>query len=94
MSDLQVHIIRGDNVQIPILEDGVTWKTERRGSPGELQFTVVKDEALGFQEGDPVRFFVDGKPVFFGFVFSKSRCSGLSFQEWAPSPGRGAGQGC
>ena len=73
MSDLQVHIIRGDNVQIPILEDGVTWKTERRGSPGELQFTVVKDEALGFQEGDPVRFFVDGKPVFFGFVFSKSR---------------------
>lgn len=73
MSELQLQIIHGDKVQVPILEDGVTWKTERRGSPGELTFTVVKDETLGFEEGDAVRFFVDDKPIFFGFVFSKSR---------------------
>lgn len=68
-----LEIIHGKKVQRPILENDVTWKTERRGSPGELQFTVVKDETLGFEEGDPVRFYVDGKPIFFGFVFKKSR---------------------
>lgn len=73
MSELILEIIHGKKVQRPILEDGITWKTERRGSPGELQFTVVKDETLGFEEGDVVRFLVDDTPIFFGFVFSKSR---------------------
>lgn len=75
MSELLLQIVRnnGSVVHTPILEDGVTWKTERQGAPGELTFTVVKDETLGFLEGDAVRFYVDGEPVFFGFVFSKSR---------------------
>ena len=73
MSELRLEIISGNKVQTPILEDGVTWKTEMSGSPGELTFTVVKDELLGFHEGDAVQFFVDDKPIFYGFVFSKSR---------------------
>ena len=73
MPELKLYIDHGSKVQMPILEDGVTWKTERRGSPGELTFTVVKDDTLGFEEGDPVRFYVDDKPIFFGFVFKKSR---------------------
>lgn len=73
MPELKVYIDHGSKIQMPILEDDVTWKTERRGSPGELTFTVVKDETLGFEEGDPVRFYVDDKPIFFGFVFKKSR---------------------
>ena len=75
MSELLLQIVRnnGTVVHTPILEDSVSWKTEREGSPGELTFTVVKDESLGFLEGDAVRFYVDKKPIFFGYVFSKSR---------------------
>ena len=75
MSELLLQIERsnGSTVHVPILEDSVTWTTEREGAPGELTFTVVKDESLGFVEGDAVKFYVDGKPIFFGFVFSKSR---------------------
>jgi hypothetical protein len=34
---------------------------------------VVKTSALEFDEGDAVRFSVDGKPFFYGFIFEKSR---------------------
>lgn len=57
----------------PIVEEGIQWTTERAGSPSILKFTVIKDETIAFQEGDPVRLKVDGKNVFFGFVFSKKR---------------------
>lgn len=55
------------------VEEGITWETQRKGAPGQLNFKVVKDEVLGFHEGDAVRFDYDGKKVFFGFVFSKKR---------------------
>lgn len=58
---------------IPIVEDGVKWDTERKGSPGKLTFKVIKDMKLNFSEGDVVKFYVDDTPVFFGFVFTKKR---------------------
>lgn len=73
MSKLNLYIIHGTKVQVPILEDSVTWKTERGGVPAELQFTCVKDEPLGFGEGDPVQFYVDDVPIFSGRVFTKTR---------------------
>lgn len=57
----------------PIVEEGIQWTTERVGSPSILKFTVIKDELIEFQEGDPVRLKVDGKNVFYGFVFTKKR---------------------
>jgi hypothetical protein len=51
----------------------VTIEWERQGQPGKLKFDVVKTDGLSFQEGDPVRFSVDGTPLFYGFVFEKSR---------------------
>ena len=51
----------------------VTWTTERTGSPGTLKFTVLKAGALSYTEGDAVRFSVDGKLQFFGWVFTKSK---------------------
>lgn len=57
----------------PIVEDGIQWTTERAGSPSILKFTVIKDETIAFQEGDPVRLRVDGENVFYGFVFTKKR---------------------
>ena len=63
----------GSKVFQPILEEGVEWSTERRSTPGKLTFKVVKDDVLDFSEGSAVRMRVDGKNVFFGFVFSKKR---------------------
>lgn len=56
----------------PVVED-VTIEWERQGQPGKMTFEVVKTDGLSFQEGDPCRFSVDGTPVFYGFVFEKSR---------------------
>lgn len=57
----------------PIVEDGITWTTARSGTPGQLDFTVVKDNIINFQEGNRVQIKVDGSPVFSGFVFTKKR---------------------
>ena len=57
----------------PPVVDGVTIEWDRKGQPGKLSFEVVKTDALNFSEGDPCRFSVDGEPLFFGFVFEKSR---------------------
>lgn len=61
----------------PLVEEGVEWTTDRRGSPGTLKFTVLKDKALGnigeFGEGSAVNLLVNGKTVFYGFVFTKQR---------------------
>ena len=64
----------------PVLEGGITWSTDRKGSPGQLTFTVVKDNSntdeydnLNFTEGDAVRLRIDDVDVFYGFIFSKKR---------------------
>lgn len=65
-------IIQNNNsTMIPVVEDGIQWKTERQGVPGELTFTVLKDSKLNFEEGNAVRLQVGNKGVFFGFVFKK-----------------------
>ena len=69
-------IQNGGTVYLPAVEDGVVWDTERKGSPGRLSFSVVKDAGLNFQEGNPVSFRQDGKGVFYGFVFTKRRDKG------------------
>ena len=61
----------------PLVEEGIQWTTDRRGSPGTLKFTVIKDTALGklggFGEGSSVNLMKDGKTIFFGFVFKIGR---------------------
>lgn len=57
----------------PSVEDGIEWSTERAGAPGKLTFKVIKDKNLSFTEGNAVRMTIDGKKVFFGFVFKKQR---------------------
>lgn len=61
------------NNQIPIMESGVQLELNRKGNPGQLTFSVLKDAPLDFAEGNPVKLFVDGKGLFFGFVFKKKR---------------------
>ena len=66
-------IENGDNMYQPLIQDGVQWTTERRGAPGKLTFSVVKDDIINFQEGNVVRLKVDEQEVFYGFVFTKKR---------------------
>lgn len=54
-------------------EGSITWTTEQKGSPGKLNFNVIKDKNLDFAEGNPVKFMRDGKNVFFGYVWDKTR---------------------
>ena len=39
----------------PAVEEGITWQTDRYGSPGELNFTVIRDSVLKIGSGDAVR---------------------------------------
>ena len=71
--NVELMIQHGDQVFIPIVQEGITWSTERKGCPGQLQFNVIKDEIINFQEGDAVRLRVNGVNVFYGFVFKKKR---------------------
>ncbi len=60
-------------IQEPLIEEGITWETARKGEPGKLTFTVIKDDDLSFPEGAHVRFLYNDEKVFYGFVFSKQR---------------------
>jgi hypothetical protein len=55
-----------------VLDDiRLTW--ERQGAPGKLEFKVLKDDVINFQEGNPVRLKINGQNMFFGFVWDKKR---------------------
>ena len=71
--NIELLIQHNSKLYQPIVQDGIQWTTERAGSPSTLKFTVIKDDIIAFQEGNPVRLRVDGKDVFYGFVFSKKR---------------------
>lgn len=73
MANIEIAIQNGQNIYYPAVEDGVTWETERKGVPGKLSFSVLKDADLSFQEGNAVMMKVDGKKLFYGFVFQKKR---------------------
>ena len=69
----EILIQHGSSIQFPAVVEGAKLTLEQKGSPGKLTFTVVKDSALNFQEGDPVKLTVGGIPMFYGFVFTKKR---------------------
>jgi len=71
--NVELLIESNGTVYQPILPEGIAWETARSGSPGKLTFEVIKDDIINFKEGDPVRLKVDGKNVFYGFVFKKAR---------------------
>lgn len=69
----EILIQHGSTIQFPPVVEGAKLSWERKGTPGKLTFTVVKTAGLNFQEGDPVKLTVNGTPMFYGFVFTKSR---------------------
>lgn len=66
-------IQHGSKIYYPPIVDGVTVEWNYKGQPGKLSFELIKTKSLEFDEGDAVRFSVNGKPFFYGFIFDKSR---------------------
>ena len=73
---VELLIQNGSKIYYPVVEEGAKLTWERKGTPGRLDFTVVKDGVINFQEGNPVKLIVDGTPMFYGFVFKKKRDKG------------------
>ena len=69
----QLLIQNGNTVYEPVVQDEITWTTERKGAAGKLEFKVLKDNIINFEEGNPVAFKVDNTNLFYGFVFKKKR---------------------
>ena len=67
-------------IQSGIVEESISLDWTRKGSPGKLKFSVVKDGIISFQEGDPVKLAVDGVDMFYGFVFTKSRSGNTPYR--------------
>ena len=71
---LELYIINHDNIMFtPIVKEGITWETARKDAPGKLTFTVMKDDIISFNEGSTVIFKANGKNIFYGYVFTKTR---------------------
>lgn len=71
MADAVLTIQHGNNLYYPLVLDSPTLTLERKGSPGQLRFTVLHDDGMKFEEGDVVRFYYGDKGIFLGFVFTK-----------------------
>lgn len=73
MAKIELIIQNGSTIYFPVVKDGMTWETSKDGVPGKLEFVIIKDQDINFQEGNSVRLKVDGEEVFYGFVFKKNR---------------------
>lgn len=73
MDSVQIIVQNGEKVFEPVVEEGITWETERKGVPGKLTFNVLKDDVIDFTEGNLVKMAVDSKNVFYGYIFTKKR---------------------
>lgn len=66
-------IMNGTKAYQPPIVDEITWETSRFGEPSVLKFTCIREDILNITEGNPVKMSVDGKNVFFGFIFDMQR---------------------
>lgn len=73
MGKYQLLILSRGRIFDVAVQEPIIWETHRKSMPGKLTFNVIKDEILGFHEGDMVRFDYDGHKIFAGFVFTKKR---------------------
>lgn len=70
--EAHLYIQNGQTVYEPVVKGSITWETQRRGQPGKCSFTLIPDNRLQIVEGNALRLDVDGKPVFFGFIFERN----------------------
>lgn len=73
MEKCTILILAGGYAQEPVIQEGIQWRTKRKGEPSCLTFTCIKDDLLSFPEGAEVTFQYGDKHVFSGYVFEKHR---------------------
>ena len=71
INDVILTIQHGNNVYTPSVLEGITWQTERKGSPGKLEFKALGQD-LTINEGDIIRLTQASSNIFFGYVFKTS----------------------
>jgi hypothetical protein len=74
--EVHLYIQNGQTVYEPVVQGNVTWEIQRKGQPGKCSFTLIPDSRLQIEEGNAVRLDVNGKSIFFGFIFERSWNSG------------------
>lgn len=67
---LNLQIQNGNKGFIPEVVDDVVLTTERKDSPGKLEFSVIWDSNLNIEEGNPVKLTVKDTVLFYGFIFT------------------------
>lgn len=70
--EVHLYIQNGQSVYEPVVQGSIAWETQRKGQPGKCSFTIIPDNKLQIEEGNAVRLDVNGKSVFFGFIFERS----------------------
>lgn len=70
--NLEITIQNGTKGFIPEVTDTVTLTTERKDTPGKLEFYVIWDSKLKIEEGNPVKLTVKKTVMFYGFIFTFS----------------------
>jgi len=75
LSEVYIEIIssNNNNTYVPLIEGELSIESHRSSVPSKAVFNVVKDEKIDFGEGSPVSIYADKKPMFKGYVFTKSR---------------------
>lgn len=71
--NVELWIMNGTTAYQPAILSGISWETARVGEPSSLKFSCLQDEKLKITEGNAVKLIVDGKNVFFGFIFAMQR---------------------
>lgn len=57
----------------PCVEEGIELTSDRKGTPAKLVFKVLKDRGYPMHEGQAVTLKINGKGIFYGYIFTKSR---------------------
>ncbi len=70
--NVDLYITHDGSTYAPPVLDGISWTTERKGSPSSLKFSIL-DDGMEFSEGDPVQLYVDGSGTFYGWIFGQKR---------------------
>lgn len=66
---IELIIEHNGSIYQPVLKDNIQLKSVRKGEPSTLTFTLLRDDVIEYEEGDPVRVKIDGQNAFYGFIF-------------------------
>jgi hypothetical protein len=70
---MELMIENDSKLYYPVVQEGIKWSTERKGSPGKLTFKLIQDDILNISEGNAVVLKDGDSNIFYGFIFTIKR---------------------